>query len=66
MQIGLKLEEIGGYARITYCFSIFLAAANASSMPHLLRNLILIVFLLHRIILSCLETEKSVEFNLSM
>ena len=38
MQIGLKLEEIGGYARITYCFSIFLAAANASSMPHLLKN----------------------------
>ena len=44
----------------------FLDVANASSIPHVLRNLMLMVFLFYRTILSCLETEKSVEFNLPM
>ena len=45
MQIGLKLEEIGGCARIAYCFFRFLDVANASSMPHTLRNFILMILL---------------------
>ena len=70
MQIGPKIDDIGGCARIAYIaiygFSRFLDAANASSMPHLLRNLILTILLFYRTILSCLESEKCVEFNFTM
>ena len=42
--------------------SIFLDVANASSMPHLLRNLILmILFLFYRTILSCVKGENCVK-----
>ena len=62
MQIGPKIDDIGGCARIAcisiYGFSRFLDAANASSMPHLLRNLILMILLFYRTILSCLESEN--------
>ena len=43
MQIGTKIDEIGGNARIAYVtilfflISIFLDVANASSMPQLLK-----------------------------
>ena len=43
----------------------FLDVANASSMPHLLRNHLLRIFLFYSTIPSCLEAEKSVEFNFS-
>ena len=56
----------------TYCvhsniwlFS-FLLAANTFSMPHLLINLILMILLFYRTILSCLESEKCAEFNFTM
>ena len=69
MQIGPKIDDIGGCARIAYIaiygFSRFLDAANASSMPHLLRNYLLRIFLFYSTIPSCLEAEKSVEFNFS-
>ena len=48
MQIGPKIDEIGGCASIAYItiyfffyISRFLDVAKASSKPHLLRNLIL-------------------------
>ena len=48
MQIGPKIDDIGGCARIAYIaiygFSRFLDAANASSIPHLLIDLIMMIF----------------------
>ena len=41
-------------------FSRFLDAANASSMSHLPRNLILMISLFYRTFLSSLEAEKCV------
>ena len=71
MQIGPKIDEIGACARIAYMtifffISRFLDVANASSMPHLPRNLILMILFFYRTILSCLEAEKCVEFNFTM
>ena len=51
MQIGPKIDKIGACACIAYTtiyffldISRFLDVANASSMPHLLGNLILMIF----------------------
>ena len=43
--------------------SRFLDIANASGMPHLLRNLILMILLFCRTLLSCLEAEISVKIE---
>ena len=49
MQIGPKIDELGGCARIAYLtLSRFLDVANTSSMPHLIRNLILVVLFFYR------------------
>ena len=49
MQIGPKKKPAWGCARIAfltlYCFSRFLDVDNASSMPHLIRNLIIMTLL---------------------
>ena len=62
MQFGPKIDEIWACACIAfiriYCFSRFLDVANASNVPHMLRNLILMILLFYRTILSCLEPEK--------
>ena len=74
MQMGQKIDKIGASACIPYttiyCFFLqifrFLDVSNASSMPHLLRNLILMILFFYRSILSSLEAEKCVEFNFTM
>ena len=55
MQIGPKIDKIGACVCIAYitvyCFSYisrFLGIANVSSMPHMLRNLILMILLFYR------------------
>ena len=67
MQIGPKIDELRGCACIAHitlnCFSRFLDVANTSSMPHLIRNLILMNLLFYRTLLSCLVAEKSVEID---
>ena len=68
MQIGPKIDEIGGrvcIAYIIYCFfSRFLDVTNASSVPRLIRNLILMILFFYRTFVSCVETEKSVKIDL--
>ena len=44
----------------------FLDVANASSMPHLPSNLILMILPFYRTILPCLEAEKCVKFYFTM
>ena len=70
MQIGLKIDEIGACACTAYitmyCFSRYLELANASRMPHLPRNLILMILLFYRTILSCLEADKCVKSYFTM
>ena len=69
MQIGPKIDEIGACVCIAYItiyfftISRFLDVANASSMPHMLRNLILMILLFCRTLLSCLEAEISVKID---
>ena len=54
----------------TYCiynilfFSRFLDVTNASSVPRLIRNLILMILFFFRTFVSCVETEKSVKIDL--
>ena len=67
MQIGLKIDETGGCARIA-CITIqsfiffqisrFLGIANAFSMHYLLRKLNLMILFFYRTILSCLEVRR--------
>ena len=67
MQFGPKIDEIWACACIAYviiyCFSRFLDVANASSVPHMLRNLILMILLFCRTLLSCLEADISVKID---
>ena len=72
MQIGPKIHKIGACACIAsniilffYIFR-FLDVANASSMPHLPSNLILMILPFYRTILPCLEAEKCVKFYFTM
>ena len=70
MQIGPKIDEIGASACIAcitiYCFSRYLDVAKASSIPHLPRNLILMMLFFYKTILSCLEAKKCVKFYFTM
>ena len=70
MQFGPKIDEIWPCACIAYitiyCFSRFLDVANTSSVPHMLRKMILLILLFYRTFLSSLEAEKCVEFYFSM
>ena len=54
------------YIYIFFQISRFLDVSNVSSMPHLPRNLIVVILLFYRTILSCLEAEKCVKFDFTM
>ena len=56
------------YKKILFFLDIsrFLDVANASGMPHLPRNLILMILLFYRTFLSCLEAENCVKFYFTM
>ena len=73
MQIGPKIDEIQGlcmycvYNNILFFYiSRFLDVADASIMPHLPRNLILMILLFYKTFLSCLEAQKCVRFCFTM